>query len=93
MILIDREIRTLFLIFEIRKDSFNKELETATDEKTKVNLKKEIEGLENAQLRIIEDYIELVGFDLPLEMQCYFTGEKLHIDDILKIYDRVYKDF
>ena len=93
MVLIDREIRTLFPTFEIRKDSFNKELETATDEKTKVNLKKEIEELDNAQLRIIEDYIELVGFDLPLEMQCYFTGEKLHIDEIQKLYDRVYKDF
>ena len=93
MVLIDRELRTLFLIFEIKKDSFNKELETATDEKTKVNLKKEIEGLENAQLGIIEEYMESVCFDLPLEMQCHFTGEKLHIDDILNIYDRVYKDF
>ena len=91
--MLDLEIRMLFLNYDMNKDCYKKELETATDEKTKVNLKKEIEGLENAQLGIIEEYVESVCFDLPLEMQCHFTGEKLHIDDILNIYDRVYKDF
>ena len=85
--MIDLGIRLLFLNYGSDKSSFKKELKTATDEKTKVNLKKEIEGLDNAQLGIIEEYMESVGFDLPLEMQCYFTGEKLHTDEIEILYN------
>jgi hypothetical protein len=60
------------------------QLLTYTDD---VDLKKKIEKLDNLQLELIEEYIELVGSDLPLEMQCYFTGEKLHTDEIEILYN------
>ena len=73
--MIDLEIRMLFLNYDMNKDSFKKELETATDETTKVDLKKKIEKLDKLQLDLIQQYIEEVGYDLPLEMEVYFTGE------------------
>ena len=73
--MIDLEIRMLFLNYDMNKDSFKKELETATDETTKVDLKKKIEKLDQLQLELIQQYIEEVGLDLPLEMEVYFTGE------------------
>jgi len=60
------------------------QLLTYTDD---VDLKKKIEKLDNLQLELIEEYIELVGSDLPLEIQCYFTGEKLHTDEIEILYN------
>jgi len=60
------------------------QLLTYTDD---VDLKKKIEKLDNLQLELIEEYIELVGSDLLLEMQCYFTGEKLHTDEIEILYN------
>ena len=83
----DLEIRMLFLNYDMNKDSFKKELETATDETSKVELKKKIEKLNKLQLGLIEEYIELVGSDLPLEMQCYFTGEKQHTDKLEILYN------
>jgi len=77
----DLEIRMLFLNYDMNKDSFKKELKTATDETTKVELKKKIEKLNKLQLGLIEEYIELVGSDLPLEMQCYFTGENIYTNE------------
>ena len=85
--MIDLEIRMLFLNYDMNKDSFKKELETATDETTKVDLKKKIEKLDNLQLELIEQYTQVVGSDLPLEMQCYFNGEKLHTDEIEILYN------
>ena len=71
----------------MNKDSFKKELETATNEKTKVDLKKKIKNLNKLQLELIEEYIELVGSNIPLEMQCYFTGEKQHTDKLEILYN------
>jgi hypothetical protein len=71
----------------MNKDSFKKELETATDETTKVDLKKKIEKLDKLQLDLIQQYIEEVGLDLPLEMQCYFTGERLFPDKNEMLYN------
>ena len=85
--MIDLGIRLLFLNYNSDKLSFKKELKTATDEKTKVDLKKKIEKLDKLQLDLIQQYIEEVGSDLPLEMQCYFTGEKLHTDEIEILYN------
>ena len=45
-----------------------------------MKLKKDIKRIDKLQLELIEQYIEEVGSDLPLEMQCYFTGEKLYTD-------------
>ena len=67
--MIDLEIRMLFLNYDMNKDSFKKELGTVTNETTKVDLKKKIEKLENLQLELIQQYIEEVGLDLPLEME------------------------
>ena len=75
MILIDLGIRLLFLNYNSDKSAYQKEFETATNEKTKVDLKKKIEKLDELQLDLIQQYIEEVGFDLPLEMEVYFTGE------------------
>ena len=77
----------LFLNYDMNKDSFKKELETATDETTKVDLKKKIEKLDKLQLDLIQQYIEEVGLDLPLEMQCYFTGERLFPDKNEMLYN------
>jgi len=85
--LIDLEIRLLYLNYDMNKDSFKKELETATNEKTKVDLKKKIKNLNKLQLELIEEYIELVGSNIPLEMQCYFTGEKQHTDKLEILYN------
>ena len=85
--MIDLGIRLLFLNYNSDKSSIKKEFETATDEKTKVDLKKKIEKLDNLQLELIEQYTQVVGSDLPLEMQCYFTGEKLHTDEIEILYN------
>ena len=85
--MIDLGIRLLFLNYNSDKLSFKKELKTATDETTKVDLKKKIEKLNNLQLELIEEHIELVGSELPLKMQCYFTGEKLHTDEIEILYN------
>jgi len=85
--MIDLEIRMLFLNYDMNKDSFKKELETATDETTKVDLKKKIEKLDKLQLDLIQQYIEEVGLDLPLEMQCYFTGERLFPDKNEMLYN------
>ena len=73
--MIDLGIRLLFLNYNSDKLSFKKELKTATDETTKVDLKKKIEKLDQLQLELIQQYIEEVGLDLPLEMEVYFTGE------------------
>ena len=73
--MIDLGIRLLFLNYNSDKLSFKKELKTVTDEKTKVDLKKKIEKLDQLQLELIQQYIEEVGLDLPLEMEVYFTGE------------------
>ena len=85
--MLDLEIRMLFLNYDMNKDSFKKELETATDETTKVDLKKKIEKLDKLQLDLIQQYIEEVGLDLPLEMQCYFTGERLFPDKNEMLYN------
>ena len=42
--MIDLEIRMLFLNYDMNKDSFKKELETATDETTKVDLKRRLKS-------------------------------------------------
>tara|TARA_B100001964_G_scaffold104078_1_gene116323 strand:+ start:418 stop:681 length:264 start_codon:yes stop_codon:yes gene_type:complete len=73
--MIDLGIRLLFLNYDSDKSSYQKELKTATDETTKVDLKKKIEKLDQLQLEVIQQYIEEVGLDLPLEMEVYFTGE------------------
>ena len=73
----DLEIKILFLNYNKDKYYIKKELETETDEKTKVTLKKKIKNLDNLQLELIQQYLEEAGPDLPLEMQCYFTGEIL----------------
>jgi len=39
------------------------------------------------QLDLIQQYIEEVGLDLPLEMQCYFTGERLFPDKNEMLYN------
>ena len=80
--MIDLEIRMLFLNYDMNKSSFKKELETATDKRTKLDLKKKIKNLNKLQLELIEEYIELVGSSIPLEMQCYFTGEKPHTNEL-----------
>tara|TARA_B100000315_G_scaffold102664_1_gene94214 strand:- start:469 stop:756 length:288 start_codon:yes stop_codon:yes gene_type:complete len=80
--MIDHEIRLLFLNYDMNKSSFRKELEATTNETTKVDLKKKIKNLNKLQLELIEEYIELVGSNIPLEMQCYFTGEKPHADEL-----------
>ena len=80
--MIDLEIRLLFLNYDMNKDSFKKEFETAADETIKVDLKKKIEKLENLQLELIKEHLELVGSNLPLEMQGYFSGEKPNIDKL-----------
>ena len=67
--MIDLGIRLLFLNYNSDKSSIKKELKTATDEKTKVDLKKKIEKLDQLQLELIQQYIEEVGLDLPLEME------------------------
>jgi len=81
----DLEIKILFLNYDKDKSSFKKELETVTDKKTKVALKKKIKNLDKLQLELIKQYLEEVGPDLPLEMQCYFTGENIYTNknDIL----------
>ena len=85
--MIDLGIRLLFLNYYSDKSAYQKEFETATDEKTKVDLKKKIEKLDKLKLELIEQYTQVVGSDLPLEMQCYFTGEKLHTDEIEILYN------
>ena len=75
LILIDLGIRLLFLNYNSDKSAYQKEFETATNEKTKVDLKKKIEKLDELQLDLIQQYIEEVGFVLPLEMEVYLTGE------------------
>jgi len=77
----DLEIKILFLNYDKDKSSFKKELETVTDKKTKVALKKKIKNLDKLQLELIKQYLEEVGPDLPLEMQCYFTGENIYTNE------------
>ena len=50
-------------------------------------MKKKIKNLDKLQLELIKQYLEEVGPDLPLEMQCYFTGEKQHTDKIEILYN------
>jgi hypothetical protein len=76
--MIDHEIRLLFLNYDMNKSSFRKELEAATNETTKVDLKKKIKNLNKLQLELIKQYLEEVGSNIPLEMQCYFTGENIY---------------
>ena len=83
----DLEIKILFLNYNKDKYSFRKELETETDEKTKVTLKKKIKNLDKLQLELIQQYLEEIGPDLPLEMQCYFTGEKINTNENDILYD------
>ena len=83
----DLEIKILFLNYNKDKYYIKKELETETDEKTKVALKKKIKNLDKLQLELIQQYLEEVGPDLPLEMQCYFTGEKINTNENDILYD------
>ena len=83
--MIEYELKILFLNYDKDKSCFKKELKTATDKKTKFVLEKKIKNLDKLQLELIKQYLEEVGPDLPLEMQCYFTGENIYTNknDIL----------
>ena len=85
--MIDLEIRILFLNYNVEKTEIEYELYNATDKSTKTKLKKKIEKIEKLQLDLIQQYIEEVGFDLPLEMQCCFTGERLFADKNEMLYN------
>ena len=74
--MIDLEIRMLFVTYDMHRNVLLKELESATDEKTKAGLNKEIKELKKLQLELIEEFIELFGTDISPEMQSYLMGEK-----------------
>ena len=77
----------LFLSYWNDKLAHQKELEAATDKKTKAALENKIKDLKKLQLELIQQYIEEVGYDLPLEMQCYFTGENINTNQNDLFYD------
>tara|TARA_B100001758_G_C18194515_1_gene496391 strand:- start:30 stop:317 length:288 start_codon:yes stop_codon:yes gene_type:complete len=85
--MIDLEIKMLFLSYCNDKSAYQEELEAATDKKIKADLEKKIKDLNKFQLELIQQYIEEVGYDLPLEMQCYFTGEKINANEYDLFYD------
>jgi len=85
--MIDLEIKMLFLSYVDDKSAYQEELEAATDKKTKTALEKKIKDLNKLQLDLIQQYIEEVGYDLPLEMQCYFTGENINTNEYDVFYD------
>lgn len=85
--MIELEIKMLFLSYCNDKSAYQKELEAATDKKTKAALEKKIKDLNKLQLELIQQYIEEVGYDLPLEMQCYFTGENINTNEYDLFYD------
>ena len=85
--MIKLEIKMLFINYGNEKSVHLKELEVATDKKTKNVLEKKIKNLNNLQLELIQQYIEEVGYNLPLEMQCYFTGENININKDDVFYD------
>ena len=77
----------LFLSYCNDKSAYQEELEAATDKKTKAALEKKIKDLNKLQLELIQQYLEEVGYDLPLEMQCYFTGENINANEYDLFYD------
>ena len=85
--MIELEIRLLFLNYNIEKSEIEYELYKTTDKSIKTKLKKKIGKIEKLQLDLIQQYLEEVGLDLPLEMQCYFTGERLFPDKNEMLYD------
>ena len=85
--MIDLEIRLLFLNYNVEKLEIEYELYKTTNKSTKTKLKKKIEKIEKLQLDLIQQYIEEVGLDLPLEMQYYFTGERLIPDKNEMLYN------
>ena len=85
--MIDLEIRLLFLNYNVEKLEIEYELYKTTNKSTKTKLKKKIGKIEKLQLDLIQQYIEEVGLELPLEMQCYFTGERLFPDKNEMLYN------
>ena len=77
----------LFLSYCNDKSAYQEELEATTNKKTKTALENKIKDLNKLQLELIQQYIEEVGYDLPLEMQCYFTGEKINTNENDILYD------
>tara|TARA_Y100000590_G_scaffold160622_1_gene184151 strand:- start:428 stop:694 length:267 start_codon:yes stop_codon:yes gene_type:complete len=77
----------LFLSYCNDKLAYQKELEDATDKKTKAALENKIKDLKKLQLELIQQYIEEVGYDLPIEMQCYFTDENINTNENDLFYD------
>ena len=85
--MIELEIKMLFLSYCNDKSAYQEELEATTDKKSKTVLEKKIKDLNKLQLELIQQYIEEVGYDLPLEMQCYFTGENINTNEYDLFYD------
>jgi len=85
--MIDVEIKMLFLSYCNDKSAYKEELKAATDKKSKTALEKKIKDLNKLQLDLIQQYIEEVGYDLPIEMQCYFTGENINTNEYDLFYD------
>ena len=77
----------LFLSYCNDKSAYQEELQVTPDKKIKAALEKKIKDLNKLQLDLIQQYIEEVGYDLPLEMQCYFTGEKINANEYDLFYD------
>ena len=76
--MIKREIRMLFLSYAIEKTKYQMNIGTETEDKKLKALNKRIEKLNKLQLDLIQQYIAEVDYDLPLEMQSYFSGENIY---------------
>lgn len=92
MLMIGLEIRLLFLNYSTEKSAIEYELLDKPDKSTKKQLEDKIKSIEKLQLNLIQQYMEEVKGDLPLEMQRYFTGERLDSDntDILIEFLQIY---
>ena len=76
--MIKREIRMLFLSYAIEKSKHQADVSNESEDKKLKALNKRIEKLNKLQLDLIQQYIEEVDYDLPLEMQSYFSGENIY---------------
>ena len=68
----------LFLSYAIEKTKYQMNIGTETEDKKLKALNKRIEKLNKLQLDLIQQYIAEVDYDLPLEMQSYFSGENIY---------------
>lgn len=76
--MIKREIRMLFLSYAIEKSKRQVDVSHESEDKKLKALNKRIEKLNKLQLDLIQQYIAEVDYDLPLEMQSYFSGENIY---------------